>query len=238
MFAAAATAAPTPTTTAALTKPAGAVLYIPFFHQDEDFNLTYWEDAVPHGWDAWMNTAPLAPCGSHHMEYEPCPDCLYLEAQESLWRAFKRQQGDAYDASLTCPEGDNDPKLWGVNARVAKKRKNAKNAARHHAKVQWCEKRRVAREDPSSAPIGVKADRYPEARHQKRANARQRYGPVNHQAQRQRDVDERFALVDGHLAEEDDWFTLDDLADEKEDDRRYLPFGAYVPFAEAGVHSF
>lgn len=231
--AAAPNAAPNTAPNASAGNGMSVVSFLPIrsvFDEEENFDLQ-WNDEA---WMEWMNTAP---CGNHHLEYEPCPDCLYLEAQESLWRAFERQLRDAYDASLPGPEGDDHSwrKLPGERARKDKLTKNRENADRHHAKLQWREKRRVAREDPSSAPIGVKADRNPKARHHKRANARLRYGPVNHQAQRQRDVDdERFALVDRNLAEEDDWFTPDDFADEEEDDKRYLPlFEAYVPFVEA-----
>lgn len=218
---AAAAAAPTELTTAAPAPTQHTGVYnlsFIFFQEDEDFDFTNWEeDADPHGWDAWMNTAP---CGNQHLEYEFCPFCRDIEATESLVeqqdREFEELKRNAYDASLTGPDGNDhsERKLQGDRAREAKESKHRKNADRHNAKLERREKRRVAREDPSSAPIGVKADRYPKARHQKRANDRRRNCPHNHKAQRQRDVhDERFAPVYGLFAEQADWYTPDDIAD-------------------------
>lgn len=192
------------------------------------------ESAVPGNWDEKMNSFTL--CGESHMEQDFCPKCRDINADMSLIamqdREFKQMLRDAYDASLTGPEGNDHSvrKHQGVRARVAKERKNRDNAKRRDTK-------NLRHKDPSLPN--------PKARHHMRANARHRYGPLNHQAQRQRDVhDEQFALVDGHLAEEYDWFTPLDLADlmrlaMEEDEDKDLPiFGVYVPLAEAGEHPF
>ena len=201
---------PAPVASAGCDGLRGAYISFSFFQEDED------------AWMEWMNSVFPTLCGFDHQESEFCFICRDIEAYESLVRKqdreFANQQYEAYNASLPGPEGDDhfERKFHGVLAREAKERKNRKNADRHHAKLQWREKRRIAREDPSSTPIGVKADRDPKARHHKRANARQRNGPNNNKAQRQRDVhNERYALVDGFIAEQDDWFTPDDFADEK-----------------------